>query len=685
MNQALTILETERSVDVRDEYFSIQSSESGRPYATSHAVEVESEQRTKQRMAATDFFVVTNRDEVDEGGTHLKNFEGENFYSSMKKRDCTDEELLFSQKNDDAIRDVQDTFSDCNNGSSLVKTQRGEDWFIVNQPEKSVGTYATRQSSVFSENSNVIQGNSYLQSERKSRNALVDDSFMIQDRPLAVDQPESQWRTDISMVSGLTVAPQREDSILDPLGDKSGMSGNYEPDDLYMVLDRGSGVVPAAAWATEMDYGMDMSFTEADKQHSGTKTDDCSADQPTDGTTTEIKSNGVSETKHSGQDTQSKPLRGSLGKSKTEIISRNKKPPTMSRVTMHKSKFETEEETRKRMEQLVIERQKRIAERSAARGSTPAASKKVPVESKKVANYVKDDKQTSHSATQVTRKLSLQKSGSVSSAVSRLTSSTASLKSTESKKTSSKVNGEVSGTLSPNTVREDNKKSKLNEAKSSKKLNVVTSPLSEVKDKDQTARSKVEVKVELLASQLPMDGVDISEDKKQHKGPSAITMAEQDSIVDVNKIYSEGPTAIRESSFPVCENYGKLDPSQLGNGDVYIATPILHVEKTIGHTSQINGVTTESRVDSLPAETKYALKLDEVLRTENERSLVSTEISEEEMTPNWNESTPPSISELSLDQTHSRRKWTSEESSPTTAKGFKKLLMFGRKKAQVAT
>lgn len=41
-----------------------------------------------------------------------------------------------------------------------------------------------------------------------------------------------------------------------------------------------------------------------------------------------------------------------------------------------------EEEERKRMEELVIQRQKRIAERTAAGGSTPAASKKLPVGSK---------------------------------------------------------------------------------------------------------------------------------------------------------------------------------------------------------------------------------------------------------------------------------------------------------------
>lgn len=41
-----------------------------------------------------------------------------------------------------------------------------------------------------------------------------------------------------------------------------------------------------------------------------------------------------------------------------------------------------EEEMRKRMEELAIQRQKRIAERTAASGLAPAASKKVPLQSK---------------------------------------------------------------------------------------------------------------------------------------------------------------------------------------------------------------------------------------------------------------------------------------------------------------
>lgn len=45
--------------------------------------------------------------------------------------------------------------------------------------------------------------------------------------------------------------------------------------------------------------------------------------------------------------------------------------------------FFQEEEARKKMEEIAIERQKRIAERTAASGLTPAASKKAPMSSAK--------------------------------------------------------------------------------------------------------------------------------------------------------------------------------------------------------------------------------------------------------------------------------------------------------------
>lgn len=55
-----------------------------------------------------------------------------------------------------------------------------------------------------------------------------------------------------------------------------------------------------------------------------------------------------------------------------------------------------------------------------------------------------------------------------------------------------------------------------------------------------------------------------------------------------------------------------------------------------------------------------------------ENSPEFTEISEIE------ESTPPT-KEMSVDPIQIRKKWDGAENSPKTTKGFRKLLMFGRK------
>lgn len=65
-----------------------------------------------------------------------------------------------------------------------------------------------------------------------------------------------------------------------------------------------------------------------------------------------------------------------------------------------------EEEMRKKMEELLIQRQKRIAERTAAGGFAPAATKKLPSESKTVRGSIKFDKNKTHSATQEANKIS---------------------------------------------------------------------------------------------------------------------------------------------------------------------------------------------------------------------------------------------------------------------------------------
>lgn len=67
---------------------------------------------------------------------------------------------------------------------------------------------------------------------------------------------------------------------------------------------------------------------------------------------------------------------------------------------------EQEEEIRKKMEELLIQRQKRIAERTAAGGHASAVSKKAISESKTTKNSIKPDKNKNLSTAWATNRTS---------------------------------------------------------------------------------------------------------------------------------------------------------------------------------------------------------------------------------------------------------------------------------------
>ena len=61
---------------------------------------------------------------------------------------------------------------------------------------------------------------------------------------------------------------------------------------------------------------------------------------------------------------------------------------------------------RKKMEELLIERKERIAERTAACGYASAVSKKAPLESKAATSSIKNDKNKNLSTAQATNRVS---------------------------------------------------------------------------------------------------------------------------------------------------------------------------------------------------------------------------------------------------------------------------------------
>lgn len=324
-------VETSRHMDVQDEHLIIRSSEGAISSTTCHAVDLESEKAPKQHQIATDSFVVTNREGGNEGRVMLKDFEnGENCRPVLKRGDYTDADLLFSGRSEESGPGLRDIVSACAAQSSTIKTAKGEDWFIVNHTAKLENQKAINEQALF--DGDCILGGNQFTPEKHRKDILIDDSIMVQDRPAADDVYDSPWRTDISMVVDLTSATSPGDGAANGSQDKHEV---YEPDDLCMVLERESRVQSGSdSWS--MGYAVDISLEEASKRCSGAEDEKL----PSNSGDNIVKKNEVTAKKDQGKEERSKVPRGSIGKSKPEMISRTRKPSLVSRPTVQKSKLE---------------------------------------------------------------------------------------------------------------------------------------------------------------------------------------------------------------------------------------------------------------------------------------------------------------------------------------------------------
>ncbi|KDP20927.1 hypothetical protein JCGZ_21398 [Jatropha curcas] len=358
------------------------------------AMNLESEKVPKQRMAAGDSFVVSKQDGASEDRERMEDIEdAENHRPVMKRREFADGDLVIPQRIEESGSELGGILGATE--TSIIKPGKGEDWFIVNhsgQPQKDN-----------SNNEDIIFNGDCLNIEKTKKSAVVDDSFMVHARPADDDLYDSQWKTDISMAADLTLASQPENGIVK---ENQEVQGAYEPNDLYVVLGWDSGFESAReSWTT--DHGMDISSMETERRSSIVETNnDPAMKLPPNFDSTILKKKETNGRKVPGKEVRAKVLPGSLGNNKINAVSKIKKPSLASRPISQKSKLEKEEEIRKKKEELVIQRQKRIAERTAAGGLAPAATKKIPSESKLVKGSIKLNKNKPHSMAQEINKVS---------------------------------------------------------------------------------------------------------------------------------------------------------------------------------------------------------------------------------------------------------------------------------------
>ncbi|KAJ6767144.1 CSL1 [Salix purpurea] len=359
-------------VDVRDEHFIVRSSGDGTSLRSNRAMDLGSE-KLLNRMLTGDSFVVSQKDGEHEDRVRLEDIENaERFRPIMKRRDSADEDLVCSQRLEESGSGPRGILSRSTE-SSIIKPGKGDDWFVINHSGKPENQDAANY--VLS-----IEGDS-SNAKSSRRDVLVDDSFMVHARSAVDDSYDSQWKT---MAADLTLSSQAENGTAE-----HNRMDAYEPNDLCVVLERDSAFESIReSWVT--DQGIDMSFMEGHRSSYAESGDQTEKKLPSNSDKITVKKNGINGRKV--PEVRTKTVLGSPGKNRNEMISKSKKSSFVSRPTIQKSKQEKEEEIRKKMEELAIQRQKRIAERTAAAGGAQVAIKRASLESKSFKDSAKSDK-----------------------------------------------------------------------------------------------------------------------------------------------------------------------------------------------------------------------------------------------------------------------------------------------------
>ncbi|GMJ11459.1 COP1-interacting protein 7 [Hibiscus trionum] len=683
---------------LQDEYFVKNGSEDG--IGRSSAFNPNAEAVRNQPGVSGDRFLGTQMERVYEGETQGRKY-GTNEFDGpvVKRRESINEELLMLQGNEFRISS-RNGISDFTTESTVTKSRKG-DWFMNNQLDKSANQDEIIGLKMFDGDNASSSAAEHFDTEVNKNDAFVDDSSMIQG-PSMGDQLDSQLRIGVGMVPEIETT-QYENGKAE--NSQKAASVSYEPDDLYMMLGRDSADINLIASRTpEIDYEMNVLSSEANGRHSDIKTTGAN-DKDTDG-----KTDGSSKGKLLSKESRSRVPNRSLVKSKSDMASKMRKPAAGSRTAVRKSRFDQEEEIRKKIEELRIQRQKRIMERSAANGFSPVTSRKNSMENKTSSTPMKNQPPTQD--TKKVPKPVLRRSTIERLATARNTSKVTSAESrpNQPKKSTLKENGSLT-TGSPKTksstnkVKGSDKKSGTNEVpssdsgahgKDSKEVTVEpeatqqTAVVDDFKNIQELQSTTSVVKpVENEISQSSKGNHLIEDNKPVQLDHEMITV---DPVVQLDHVNAKEvtvePKATQQTT--IIDDFENIRELQ---GTTSIVKP---EENEISQSSkgkhpiednkpvELDHVNAEDFNEDIPEMTT----VDPVPPSPNNTVMFSTvniEMNEEDESPRnivseIEISTPPPNEVVEMEPAvHSRKKWNTGENSPRAAKVFRKLLFFGRK------
>ncbi|KAL2247537.1 UNVERIFIED_CONTAM: COP1-interacting protein 7, partial [Sesamum indicum] len=602
---------------------------------------------------ASDDFIFAERSTGN--GTQAANVGWENFRGVVKSG-SKDEELLILKRSEGDYYLQNAHFG---TEPSIIKIQKEEDWIIGSKAEISANPGGNIDHNYFG--ADQASAN-HFQIQENKRDVLSDDSFMVQSRPS--DGPlETQTKADMFMVSDFVGADQSKNSMPENSQVKVEASNFHEPEDLYMMLGRDSATEHVVtSWSPEMDYGKDISLIEPVTSQSNHKTSD-NADAPLlqNGSARNSKTGKEPGRKVDGKPPKSKASSGPLGRSKSDIAPRSKMSPPGSSVI--RSKAAKEEEKRKKIEELVILRQKRIAERSAAKGVRPETSRMSSKESKKNSVSTKTEKAKLHAPTdedEKSRKPVMRNSTIDRLAAARTTNKKLSPESkvSQNRKPTSKGNSVAAASSSKKTkgTQEQNDKVNPSDKKTGTKNNLRHSS-SDIQERDRKSTVSSIADESISAERTPAKtSIEDFETVKILHTVTSVENREANVISPKGTPVHQNPIQVSSDKNIISSENPSMETVPQTNVDDHVGlTPQTAVDPTVGNNPKSTSLHINEKSD------------------EKKKLSFSPEISV------MNISTPPPNYETSPELSHSRKKWNNGESSPKIPKGFRRLLLFGRR------
>ncbi|KAG2245352.1 hypothetical protein Bca52824_092776 [Brassica carinata] len=320
----------------------------------------DSDQEDKREMPSDDSFLVTNGNEDWGRESSIKKLDAGENVRMIRRENNYDDEMMNPGRGDEPRSYSQAAEMAVYGGKLRARNETEEDWFIRNKAD------TERDPSLVK---TFVGDDLHVTKRGVERDVLTDDSFMIHSR-VESQVEESRLRTDM-MDSDVYGTTKQENSAPE--------IKQQEPDDLFMVLGREQDVTPTMmSWTPEIDFETNTLVQE--KRKIDLETAAKASEQAPDGK--EKKLRGVVS---KGKDAKTR------GSSRPDPALKAKRAPWGSRAAATKTKSEMEEERKKRMEELLIQRQKRIAEKSSSGSvSSPVTSKKTLAGAKTVKTVKKE-------------------------------------------------------------------------------------------------------------------------------------------------------------------------------------------------------------------------------------------------------------------------------------------------------